>query len=209
MARGTRLRSTSRLPVAAYTYGAATGVDGKFTYRKTKSIPLPTGADSTGISGSIGQFDNRRPNELYDQQNSYFTWQSLTDINGDGRPDLTFRDGPELMVAFNTPSPDGTTFSGVAGQQLTGGPGNDLTGRSLEARSSRQDRSLLLLGTNSDMMWRQSIDVNGDGRLDLIDAQESAGGWVVYLNTPSIDAPNRIAWVRRKISIARLVATSP
>ena len=93
------------------------------------------------------------------------------------------------MVAFNTPSPHGTTFSGVVGQQLTGGLGNDLTGRSLEARSSREDRSLLLLGTNSDMMWRQSIDVNGDGRLDLIDAQESAGGWVVYLNTPSIDDP--------------------
>ena len=193
------------LPVAAYTYGAATGVDGKFTYRKTKSIPLPTGADSVGISGSIGQFDFRRPNQLYGQHTSYFTWQSLTDINGDGRPDLTFREGPELMVAFNSPSPDGTTFSGVAGQQLTGGPGNDLTGRSLEARSSRQDRSPLALDGSTDMLWRQSIDVNGDGRLDLIDAQESAESWVVYLNTPSIDTPNRIAWVRRKISIARLV----
>lgn len=30
-------------------------------------------------------------------------------------------------------------------------------------------------------MWRQEIDVNGDGRIDIIDAAEEAGHWVVPL----------------------------
>jgi hypothetical protein len=39
------------LPVAAYTYGAATGVDGTFTYRKTQSIPLLSDGDLDATFG--------------------------------------------------------------------------------------------------------------------------------------------------------------
>src|SRR5262249_2065871 len=45
-----------------------------------------------------------------------------------------------------------------------------------------------------------AIDMNGDGRIDLIDAAEQPNVWVVYLNTPD---PNH-QWQRRTISISYL-----
>src|SRR5512144_1962441 len=36
-------------------------------------------------------------------------------------------------------------------------------------------------------VYRQMIDVNGDGRVDIIDAHEVPGQWVFYLNTPGAD----------------------
>jgi hypothetical protein len=51
--------------------------------------------------------------------------------------------------------------------------------------------------------WRKVIDINGDGRLDIIDAEESDGRWVVYLNTPG--AP--VTWVKRYIDTSHVKAT--
>ena len=98
--------------------------------------------------------------------------------------------------------------------QLTGGPDNVLSTGALEMRSAQTSRTPLPGGYifNTDMVWRQAIDVNGDGRLDLIDAKEEAGSWVVYFNTPSTTPsptnPSLVVWVRRTISIAPLV-TAP
>src|SRR6185503_2060691 len=54
---------------------------------------------------------------------------------------------------------------------------------------------------NVDNIWRQAIDVNGDGRLDIVDAAEKDYQWVVYLNTPSAAG---IKWERRSFSVRRL-----
>jgi hypothetical protein len=53
-------------------------------------------------------------------------------------------------------------------------------------------------------VWRQAIDVNGDGRIDLIDAAEQSGHWVVYLNTPDANDPTVVHWQRRSFPIATL-----
>src|ERR1044071_5154335 len=55
-------------------------------------------------------------------------------------------------------------------------------------------------------VWRQMIDVNGDGQGDLIDAHELEGYWVVYFNTPSSEtsAPWDIRWRRIPIDVGRL-----
>jgi hypothetical protein len=46
--------------------------------------------------------------------------------------------------------------------------------------------------------------MNGDGRLDVVDASEQPGRWTVYLNTPG--GPSGVKWVRRSISIKNLEA---
>jgi hypothetical protein len=117
---------------------------------------------------------------------------------------------------LNQPKPDGagaaTYFPGNV--PLSGdasGATNAQIG-ALETRSSETTRdSQVVNGVyggyafNTDMKWRQLVDVNGDGRLDIIDAKEEAGSWVVYLNTPAPNAPLEVLWQRRTISIAPMV----
>src|SRR5262249_32713219 len=52
----------------------------------------------------------------------------------------------------------------------------------------------------------QAIDVNGDGRIDRIDAAEEVGHWVVYLNTPDPADPGHPLWQRRTLSTQWLAA---
>jgi hypothetical protein len=104
-----------------------------------------------------------------------------------------------LFALRNSPGLFGSTSFAGSPQQLTTGVPN--TGVPLTGPLSRwqtaKSTTLLLAGilvpglvnfvTNADSddsEWRKSIDVNGDGRLDLIVADESTQGWVVYLNTP-------------------------
>ena len=67
-------------------------------------------------------------------------------------------------------------------------------------------------------MTRQLIDMNGDGRIDIVSSDEEDGFWIVYLNRPGSDLnqpgsdpgrpqshPEDIVWERRKISIGPIV----
>ena len=57
-------------------------------------------------------------------------------------------------------------------------------------------------------MTTQLIDMNGDGRLDIVisdDIEEARHNWLVYLNTPDPASPNDIIWQPRKISTAPIV----
>src|SRR6185436_14861367 len=57
---------------------------------------------------------------------------------------------------------------------------------------------------NTHLVWRQAIDVNGDGRVDFIDAAEQPGHWVVYLNVPDLSKPSTAHWTRRSYSTQAL-----
>ena len=209
--QGTPERNTI-LPVAAFTYGTATNAAGGLTYRKTQSLALPSDVDPRGIANSFSDALGKPPAAPeYSQDRGSVTWQTLIDMNGDGRPDLTYVKDGQLFAALNIPGfrvpGNGGPVAFLGSMQVTGGLGNVLSTGALEMRSAQAPREPLPGGYlfNTDMVWRQSIDVNGDGRLDLIDAKEEAGSWVVYLNTPGPTDPSLVVWVRRTISIAPLV----
>jgi RHS repeat-associated protein len=184
------------VPIAAYAYGSASH-DGKLKYQVTQPFQLPSVADSKMISSTESGAVNA-PGCCV----GYNTWQSLTDVTGDGRPDLVFqnvRDG-KLWVARNVPGADGSTTFGPISQLHDA----TFTNGAFEVRTSQAARFgyQVQLG-NIDEVWRKAIDINGDGRLDIIDAGEEPGYWVVYLNTPD-DGPSGVKWVRRRVSIATL-----
>lgn len=187
------------LPVVAFTYGSAIS-SGKLTYQKTQSIPLPTGPDPTKLSGTErdGTFTPPIP-----AGEGSATWQSLTDVTGDGRPDLVYAKSGKLWVALNRPGSAGTTTLGAG---LAVGPLADTTfaNGAFETRSATHNRFTSdASSVNIDQVWRQAIDVNGDGRVDIIDAAETAGSWVIYLNTPGTGASG-VKWERRAYPIAAL-----
>jgi RHS repeat-associated protein len=188
----------SAIPIAAYAYGSASK-GGKLTYQKKQSIPLPSSADSKKISSTEQDAVNAPGGCCV----GYATWQSLTDITGDGRPDLVYQNGRtgQLWVAANVPAAGGsTTFGSISLLHDA-----SFTNGALETRMATNNRFNYNISgdANIDEVWRKAIDVNGDGRLDIIDAAEEPGHWVVYLNTPD-SGPSGIKWVRRKISIAKL-----
>ena len=53
------------------------------------------------------------------------------------------------------------------------------------------------------------IDMNADGRIDVVAADEVLNAWAVYLNKPDPQDPNRITWERREIDIRPLLKYLP
>ncbi|RKG91898.1 hypothetical protein D7V88_08270 [Corallococcus terminator] len=185
------------LPVASFTYGVAT-TSGSLTYAKTASIPMPAGVDTTKLSstGRDGTFLPPLTSEV-----GSATWQSLTDVTGDGLPDFVYAKSGKLWVALNKPGAAGATTLGTVNAQLS-----DTTFASgpFESRSATEMRFPGDPRANGkDRVWRQAVDVNGDGRVDFIDAGETSNKWVIYLNTPGTGTTG-ILWQRRSYSISAL-----
>ena len=187
------------VPIASYVYGSATRYDTptntrKLRYEKTQTIAMPVEADGAKVSSTVLDGAVVVPGL---GGVGYTTWQSLTDVTGDGRPDLVFPKNGKLWVARNRPGAGGSTILDAQSVgQLSDGP--------FETRSSSNTRfGYDIQSSNVDQVWRQAIDVNGDGRVDLIDAAEEAGRWVIYLNTPD-PGPSGVKWVRLTYSIATL-----
>lgn len=183
---GTPENSTP-LPVASYQYGSASNGQ-SFTYQLTSSPNFPF--------ANIGQ-TNQSTAPLPPFGTNYSTELMLTDVTGDGRPDLVTLSGGSLTVARNSSSASAISFDSPV--QLSD---SVMTPRAPEAHTLNSTRYSTT--GNVDMTWRQAIDVNGDGRLDIIDAGELAGHWVVYLNTPDPADPRNIRWARRAYSVSAL-----
>jgi RHS repeat-associated protein len=176
------------ITIAAYSYGAATR-SGSFTY-------VAAGQSALGFT-ELASTASTPPMVGVDP--GWTSTKSLVDVTGDGRPDVIAMSGAALKLTRNKSGPDAAAFE--APRDLADGV---LTSRAIEARSLKQVRySSVNPGTN-DLVWRQTIDFNGDGRLDLVDAAEQAGRWVIYLNTPDPTKPGDVRWVRRSISTAYL-----
>ncbi|NNB88541.1 RHS repeat-associated core domain-containing protein [Corallococcus exiguus] len=181
------------LPVASFTYGSAT-TGGKLTYAKTASIPMPTGTDATKLSSTGRDATFTPPNSEIGST----TWQSLTDVTGDGLPDLVYAKSGKLWAALNKPNTAGATTLGTVNAQLQD---TTFTAGPFESRSATAVRfPNSVTTTTKDRVWRQALDVNGDGRIDMVDAAETPGRWVIYLNTPGAGTTG-VTWVRRSYSV--------
>ncbi|RYZ39153.1 MAG: hypothetical protein EOO71_21220, partial [Myxococcaceae bacterium] len=187
------------LPVASFGYGSAT-TDNKLKYQLTQTVAQPTGVHTGQISGTT-------VNTLYNPPagggTGFVTWQSLTDVTGDGRPDVVFKKNDKLWVALNRPAAGGTTTLGAGTGVAQLADATFATGP-WEVQSAALGRfSTDATALNYNRTWRQAIDVNGDGRVDVIDASKQAGKWIVYLNTPGTGASG-ITWLQRTYNISAL-----
>ena len=148
--------------VASYGYGAASR-DGQLRYRKTQSIALPAGVDTAAIASTA-----REPIDVPTPGIGYTSWQSLTGVTGDGRPDIVFPKNGKLSVALNRPGSGGTTTLG-AGQDVAQLSDATFATGPFEVRVATNNR--FTYGANNrnvDEVWRQAIDVNGDGYPDVV-----------------------------------------
>ncbi len=197
--QGTMEENTA-LPIATYDYGSATR-NGVLQYQTTQTIQLPAGALSNQVSGTALDPSVNAPVG----GDRYAMWQTLTDVTGDGRPDLVFKKNNKLWVAFNRPGANGNTTLGVGVQGVVQLADATFSGGAFATHTSVMRRfDYAAANRNTTNEWRQAIDVNGDGRIDIIDAAEQPDHWVVYLNTPD---PNGVKWVRRSFSVIHLRET--
>jgi hypothetical protein len=152
------------LTVASYQYGSASN-GGHLTYQLAGALP-----SGFGNLASTGKSSSPLPN----LGQGYSTGLMFVDVTGDGRPDrLSFSSGA-LTVARNSSSANTITFDGsrpLSDAVMAPGP--------LETHTMTASR--YGASENRDMSWREAADVNGDGRIDVIDAAEQAGHWVIYL----------------------------
>ncbi len=195
------------LPVATYSYGQVTESNGSLRYRLSQVVPsasLPPGFDTSFAMASTAMVVGANPDVVTGS-----SLQNVLDMNGDGRPDLLYfrgefhPSGPALTMhaALNKPDPADPSKSlftpvdvGVNLREMQ----TQLNSRDVDSwgHSNDTDGSF-----NVVERWVQIIDMNGDGRLDIIRADEVGNAWVVYLNTPAVDDPDHIVWIRREIDI--------
>lgn len=202
----------SIFPIATYTYGSASATSGKLVYRETQRVPLPsdvgpTSVDASSPNGAPVVFGIAHPPLFLSGegplQGQTVPAQDLLDLNGDGRPDLLYDNGNGggPVVARNLPDSTGKT-SLLAEQSRS--IGLDLSATNPSEVRDQTVRSLENGNISDSRLWRQFIDVNGDGRLDLVDALEERDlqHWIFYLNTPNPSDPSSIIWQRRPVSVA-------
>lgn len=192
---------SSNILLGVYTYGAATSIDSngakslQYLPDPDVSVPVPTGVPSAAgstVQVSSGVYQPPTSGPIYASQ------QGLTDFTGDGRPDLVYPVNGKLQIARNQGQ------AGTAGTFMAVAPFTDstMTRQVLDTRTSTAQRfaKVPVYSGNEEYIWRQAIDVNGDGRIDFIDAAEAPNKWIIYLNTPG-PGPSGITWVRRAVDV--------
>lgn len=189
------------LPVVRYEYGAATRGDA-LTYGSEITTPLPAelatlwgGIEATSTWWTMLDLD---PDYHLQQQ-----IEVIRDFTGDGLPDLVLpvsehlADG--LQIARNRPIPSTYGWNELAVPvPLLSGTELDHPGSTDVVAAAWFDDSL---------HWRQAIDWNGDGRVDIVDAEDSGDPryWRVLLNTPSPDGTGAdIVWREVLVDITGL-----
>jgi hypothetical protein len=185
------------LPVTTYTYGQFTDSDGSISYVEAQQ---PASLPSNYTNRSIAETINTPGNAFI---SSTLTSHGLIDLNGDGRPDLT----AATFTGYwrNRPTPLGMSFSDQNSIVL---PQLDEDGTThVPSPISGGDLVQYGVAANRNYVDKQLIDMNGDGRLDIVDSnvQGQDNVWVVYLNTPDPADPNHTIWVPRTISILPMV----
>ncbi|WP_226865037.1 RHS repeat-associated core domain-containing protein [Microbulbifer taiwanensis] len=147
------------------------------------------------------------------------SWTAFVDLTGDGLPDLVYRstDDGELKLARNRSTDSSLDFEESVNLFSEGNFDMSEVGGGKLPLNLRYTTDV----AESDGLATSSVDyvrlqdLNGDGRLDLVDAR-TPGEWVAYINTPpshrqdtspefgpSGDYP--IYWMKTRIPVDHLV----
>ncbi|WP_338869532.1 RHS repeat-associated core domain-containing protein [Myxococcus stipitatus] len=193
------------LPVATYSYGTLSDNDGVITYQKTQSIGVnDTSVFSHGLSFTTSRSTSSGTRELS-------TKQAFVDLDGDGRPEIKagtsiYRNLPSSAVRGHSSFVNALFDLPRVGPEMseTISPAGEF-----ESRYGIWDVSSSFSAYAKPVRtfvrtWKKHIDVNGDGRMDFIDATASFDYWLVLLNTPDPNDPRKSITIERRISLAAI-----
>lgn len=182
------------LPIASYSYGRVSGRDGAISYHKTQSIPLPQRTPQVFFNGL--SYNSAFPGKEW-LHAKLLGVQRLIDLTGDGRPDLV----TEVGMFTNRPAAGVTGSTGFTLPSPAGVPHTEEYESFNNTPSFGRDDGFNILHNRMDVL-KMLIDINGDGRVDFIDAVTDADKWIVHLNTPDPTDPSKSLDVVRTISTA-------
>lgn len=136
----------------------------------------------------------------------------LRDFTGDGLPDILYKLGNTWYLQANRLGPDGPDLSMVTDSWTgDGGPAELQHSTTLRLTTFLDQAVQPLVDHQRDAMvitetWSQFTDWNGDGRLDVLDADggTDADHWKVWLNKPN--GPWGISWQPIQVDIANVRA---
>jgi RHS repeat-associated protein len=193
-----------RLPIGTYSYGSI--VDP--TTRRITYVPVANSGPPFVAGKNLHTFGisyttsvpSPEPHGGGDTVNDLFTVQSFVDLNGDGRPDL-YGDGNYYP---NTPGPDSSTSLLVA----------DATGISLNPSEKIHSAviggaafSPVRINPSINDTLRQLIDINGDGRLDVVETVlPDIDHWIIHLNRPHPTDPKKSFFIDISVPVASMRA---
>jgi RHS repeat-associated protein len=176
------------LPVMQLEYGSAL-TNGKYQYKSTSAIAIPAGTPSIGhllVSGSGGE-------------EKFETTSAWVDFTGDGRPDFVrpanYDSAGTLSHYRNQPTGELIPVSGSIGQ---------LDNLAEQSRRELEDWANGALRSAAIESWREMIDWNGDGRIDIVQARGAIDKdhWLVLLNFPA--AGGGVQFVGRQVRTSAL-----
>ncbi|HEY6177082.1 MAG TPA: RHS repeat-associated core domain-containing protein [Kofleriaceae bacterium] len=203
LGRENSAEANTAITVALYAYGSATN-GGTLSYGR---VAPDLGTRTHPLLGLTQLGAVQFPTLLQ----GHYADGMLVDVTGDGRPDVvTFTAGGELLVYPNYSRSDAYGFSDAKTLSDSILAPRQPESRTVETPSFGSTQ----LAYNQE--WRRAVDVNGDGRVDIVDAVNESGYWTVFLNRPDPGDPTGIHWQRRKYSnvtvrqqlVARGMATS-
>lgn len=192
------------LPVAAYTYDSVVDVaTHQITYQETQTRgpPFVIGAHHYAFGVSFtGAKVSSEPHASGDVLLDLFTNQAFIELNGDGRPDFL----SEAGFYKNVPGPNGTT--GFA--QSIGFPVDareKIHSAILKPSAGAVSAPYRTANTVVNDTLRQLIDMNGDGRLDVVETVlPDTDHWIIHLNKPDPTDPTKSVFVDMRISVKQM-----
>lgn len=199
--QGTPERSIT-LPIATYSYGTVSEpTTHQITYEKAQTV-APTffaGASTflygVGYSQPVDSTEAHDPNDFLTDLTSV---QTLADLNGDGRADFF----DETGFYQNTPAANGISTFSAGYSSGTSVNMRNLVHSSIHNGANIYDRAS---GTGINDTLREQIDMNGDGRLDIVETVlPDTDHWIIHLNTPDPADPKNIVWVDVTVPVASI-----
>ena len=192
-----------KLPIATYGYGSVVDpATNKITYEKALTVqPRSPSAIFTRGIGYTSQNPSPEPHGPNDLLLDLTTDQGFVDLNGDGRPDFYDGSGISHGIASSFDHTSSFTYSPRATpvdirEKIHSTIPNGVANPSGSAG-----------GTTINDTLRTVIDMNGDGRLDVVETDPSdIDHWTIHLNTPDPADPKNIIWVDVKVPVAQMRA---